>query len=162
MSEALADVLNEIKADSDTIQNGLRLYIGEKSDDLPPHRMQEVIRTQSGHQELLDAGLKELQNDAAHLEEAALAFLDSEWREPENRPRIRSALTNAKKHLALVETAMLALVTMYGMYLLATRGISTETRTRRREDGIWEKVEIKYADPSKWIDGILGLFRRPK
>ena len=92
------------------------------------------------NEEELQRQLKELGKDPAALEQAALVYFERAWRDDAQKPSIRAAFKHAKGKLPVVETAILAIVAMYGMYLMATDGV-TEITVKRNPDGGYEKVE---------------------
>ena len=101
--------------------------------------------------------------DPVALGDAAWLYLNSEWANPRSRSVIEDNIEAADENLALVETGILALVAMYGLYLIVTRGIVKETvRTTRKKDGseTSERITQKatFAEP---VRGLLGLFIGP-
>jgi hypothetical protein len=160
--QSLADYLNEINASRDVVQQALRYYLAQESNDLPPEDMRELLAAESGDPSEVDIQLAALAQSSDDLEEAALAYLSLAWTDPGERNRVRGALAAANKSLPVVEGIVLATVAMYAMYLLVTGGKAKETRIVHREaDGSYkEKVETVYASPKPWLQSVFGLFRR--
>jgi hypothetical protein len=159
--QSLAEFLNGIDASSDTIQQGFRYYLAERTDDLPSRRMEQELISASADERAFLHQLSELEKSSEQLEEIALLCLSEAWESPDERDAIRIALKTADEKLPIVETTVIAICAMYGMYLSATGGKqSVHRRVRRREDGTYEEEEtVKYADPKPWIGGIVRLFR---
>jgi hypothetical protein len=161
MSDDFIDYLTSIQASRDTIHQGLRLYLAERTDDLPVEQMRRQLGTSVSEQEL-EQSLQRLTSDSELTEEAALAVLSAEWETPSHRPAIRSALENARKKLPVVEAAVIATAAMYGMYLVATGGKHKVTRVRRDEKkGTYVREVVEFASPKSWLTTLLGLLKRP-
>jgi hypothetical protein len=158
--DSLARFLNEIGASSDTVQQGLRYYLAEVSDDLPPTHMEQQLLAATDDPPALQSELYGLQRSDAGLEEAALLFLSAAWEDPTQREAVRSALEEANIKLPVIEVAIVSVVAMYGMYLIATGGKShVKRRTVRAPDGSFvEDEEVQYASPDGWLETLLGLF----
>lgn len=159
MSDEFVDYLTSIQAQRDTIQQGLRLYLAERTDDLPIEEMQTVLRDAISESQW-QAGLRQLTSDSELTEAAALAVLSADWEDPARRPAIRSALENARKKLPVMEALILVTPIMYGMYLLATGGKKKSKRVSRDKNGKFVSEEIEYASPSPWLETLLKIFRR--
>jgi hypothetical protein len=160
--EGLAAYLNKMQASRDVVQQALRYYLAERTEDLPPEDMREELLHESDDAAQLERQLTMLERSSDELEDIALAYLATAWADPAERDAIRAALQAANKSLPVVETVILATVAMYGMYLLATRGKAREIkRVRRGKDGLFtEEVETVYADPRPWLANLFGLFRQ--
>lgn len=157
--QTLAEYLNEINADGDTVQQAFRYLIAQQTDDLPTTRMHRQLVDTTDDATALATSLTELEHSSAHLEQIALLYLSDAWDDPDERPAIRSALKAATQKLPVIETGIMAVVAMYGMYLLATRGRQhTRKSTKRSADGAFETVEdTTYASPSGWLKSITNL-----
>ena len=158
--QSLAEYLNEIGATSDVVQQGLRYYLAERSGDLPPTHMEERLVSAAEDARAVEEQLQTLQASSSQLEELSLLYLSYAWDNPAERSAIRRALQGANLQLPVVESAVVAIVVMYGMYLIATRGRSGVRETTRRDaDGSFRTVkETTYASPAGWISGIINLF----
>jgi hypothetical protein len=62
--------------------------------------------------------------------------------------------------MPVIDLAILAVVLMYGMYLLTTGGKKAETTTVRRPDGTLEESRIDYASPDGPMSILTRLFQR--
>src|SRR6266404_6821827 len=130
------EFLNERQADVDTVQQAFRLYLSEQTNDLPPEAMRARLTEAANDSAELKRRLKALETDSVALEQAARACFEYAWTDESQEPSIRAAFKYAKRKLPVIEVGILALVVMYGMYLIATDGGKTEE----------EKVKIQKAD----------------
>jgi hypothetical protein len=73
---------------------------------------------------------------------------------------IRAAFEHAKASLPVVEVTILAVVAMYGLYLITTNGVSSITRTTRRNpDGSYEETEEVKVEPfAPIVSAMMRLF----
>jgi hypothetical protein len=162
MTESLLVFLESIDADADTIEQGARYYLAERTDDLPHHDMQAQILASA----LDPAQAQELLRLLAHrsdvLEQGALAVLSAAWEQPGQPELIRNALLDAKAKLPVIEAGILAIVVMYGLYLCATGGKKREKRVvERTEKGrLKETTEIEYYSATSPLTAITQLFRQ--
>src|SRR5262249_53086929 len=148
MSETFSEFLNRIQADSDSIQQAFRLHLSEHTDDPTREEMLAELRSAATSEGELERQLKALQQDPMALEQAALAYFEHAWDDDPQQPSIRAAFEHAKASLPVVEAALLAVVAMYGMYLIATDGVSSITRTTiRNPDGRYVEIEEKKVEP---------------
>jgi hypothetical protein len=158
--QSLAEFLTEIQADRDTIQQAARYYLAEITEDLDPGDMRQELVQQAQDPEQVDPLLHTLEKDTASVEEASLLLLSAAWADPSQRERVKSALEEAKRKLPVIETAIIAIVVMYGMYLVATGGVmKSEERTTRKADGSIETVKTtEYAGPTGPLQAVASLF----
>lgn len=140
MNETFTEFLNEMQADPDMIQQALRMHLSERTNDLTRAEMLTELREAALSEEELDKLLKQLEHDPDALEQAALIYFEQAWEDETQRQAIRTAFKHAKGRLPVVETAILAVVMMYGMYLIATDGV-TEISIKKKPDGSYEKTE---------------------
>ena len=140
MSKTFTEFLNEVQADPDMIQQALRLHLSERTNDLTRKEMLTELREATISKEELDKLLKQLEHDPDALEQAALIYFERAWEDDAQKPAIRTAFKHAKGRLPVIETAILAVVVTYGMYLIATDGV-TEITVKRNPDGSYEKTE---------------------
>ena len=144
MNQTFPEFLNEVQADPDVIQQALRMYISERTNDLTREEMLNELSGAVTNKEKLEQQLKELGKDPAALEQVALIYFERAWQDNAQQPSIRAAFKHAKGKLPVIETAILAVVVMYGMYLITTNGV-TESRIKRNADGSYE--ESKKREP---------------
>ncbi len=132
------------------------MYLSERTNDLTRKEMLTELRTSAKNEEELDRLLKKLERDPDALEQAALVYLEHAWEDDAQVPSIRAAFEHAKARLPVVETAILSIVVMYGMYLIRTGGIS-DFAVRRNPDGSYEKTEKREAFVPI-VSAMAGLF----
>jgi citrate lyase beta subunit len=158
MNETFTEFLNEMQADPDMIQQALRMYLSERTNDLTRREMVTELRAAATSEEELDRLLKQLEHNPDALEQAALVYFEHAWADDTQRPSIRAAFQYAKGRLPVVEMAILAVVVMYGMYLIATDGV-TEIRVKRNPDRSYEKTE-KREPFAPIVSAVAQLFRK--
>jgi len=141
MNETFPEFLNGMQADPDMIQQALRMYISERTDDLTSKEMLAELRQKASSEEDLDHILEQLQQDPDALEQAALFYFDRAWESAAQRQSIRAAFEHAKSKLPVVELAILAVVAMYAMYLDKTDGGIRRRTIKRRPNGSYEVIE---------------------
>src|SRR4051794_10016857 len=106
--QRLADYLNEINASRDVVQQALRFYLAQETDDLPPEDMREKLTAESGDASEVEIQLAALAKSSDELEDIALTYLSVAWADPGERERIRAALAAANKSLPVIEGVVLA------------------------------------------------------
>lgn len=116
MTSSLADTLNQMHADPDTVQQGLRLYLSEQTGDLTPREMLEQLKAAASDPAELERELKRIENDPEALNQAALLSLNAAWEDPESRESVEASLRHAKESLPVIELGIIAIVAMYAMY----------------------------------------------
>jgi hypothetical protein len=162
MSKTLAEFLNELDPDRDTVHQALRLYISEHSGDLTPEEMLEEMTSAAADPAAVKNELASLEADGAKLEDAALAFFDRTWRDQPDTPELAAVFASAKAKLPVVETTVIAIAAMYAMYLLITKGVTKiEIRTIRRPDGSFEEVRSEERSPFAPIVSAFGDITGP-
>jgi hypothetical protein len=160
MEQSFAEFLSTKQADRDTIQQAARYYLAELTDDLDPEDMKQEMVEEAQDPGQVEPLLRTLEQDTASVEEASLLLLSAAWEDPNERERVKRAIEGAKRKLPVISTAILAIVAMYGMYLLATGGVKTSEKTStRKADGSIETKEKKvYASPTEPLRAIVDLF----
>jgi hypothetical protein len=160
-TSSLADELNARAIDTDGVHQAIRYYLAERLDDLPPEDMLERMHD-AADKDRVDKAHADLTRDPQLLESAALVVLSAAWAVDSEHDRLRAVLTETKGKLPVVEVGIIAVVVMYGMYLLATRGIkNSEKTTTHKPDGTFvEKEKIEYTDPTRPLGAIANIFRQ--
>ena len=161
MSESFKDFLTERAVDSDTIHQAARFYLAERTDDMDEEEMKEELVRQAGDPDAVEAALRLLERDSAALENAGLALLSAAWDDPQERERVKGAIEGAKKQMPIIEIAILAIVGMYGMYLVKTGGKQRVTKVvKRNPDGSLEETEItEYHKPSEPLSAVVSTIK---
>jgi len=129
------EFLKEQQPDTTMIQQATRYYISEKH-ELPPTKMKTAIGAPA---DALDAAQRQLEEDVRALENACLAALSAGWEEDESL--IRDAFAEAKTKLPVIEVAIMAVVAMYGTYLLVTGGVKRKVVQRSADGSYTETTE---------------------
>ena len=162
MSNALIDELRRTCSDPAMLPHAMRYFVSAQSGDLPPPRIHEDLLGAGLSPEQLDRAAELLQRDPVAMEAAALAVLQAGWAESGEREMIRGALGAAQAKLPVVEPGLIAIVAVYGLWLIATKGRrSHEHVIRRNADGSYEESETTEwfgpAAPLEAIGKVLGL-----
>jgi hypothetical protein len=148
MNETFTEFLNGMQAEPDMIQQALRMYLSERTNDLTRKEMLTELHAAAISEEELDRLLKKLEYDPDALEQAALVYFEHAWEDSAQKSSIRAAFEHAKGRLPVIDTAILAVVVMYGMYLVATGGVTKFTRTvKRNPDGSYKETEVEEREP---------------
>jgi hypothetical protein len=126
MSQSFDEFVKVAKVDTDTLIQTARYYIAERTDDPTEEEMRSRLVAAAGDAGAVDAALAALASDAVMLERVSDEVLRGAWEDPGQAERIRSAADDAKTSLPVIETAMIAMVAMYGMYLHVTGGKKSE------------------------------------
>ncbi|MEW2396341.1 hypothetical protein [Streptomyces sp. NPDC046862] len=162
MTESLAQCLESLGADADTVQQAARYYLAERTDDLEYEDMRAEVLSAASDPAKAEQLLQLLTVHSGHLEQGALLILSAAWEDPDEAELVRNALLDAKAKLPVIETAILGIVVMYGMYLITTRNRKTHKRTvHRTEKGFTESVETEYFPPSHPFSALVRLFNQP-
>lgn len=160
MDSTLAAAFARSKADPDTIHQCLRYYLSERLDDPTTEEMHTELIAACGSR--VDDALNELAGDPLLLENAALLVLSGAWNEAGQPDRILQAAEGAKAKLPVIEVGIIAVVIMYGLYLLRTGGIKRSQRTtiRHKDGSLTETVITEYADPLGPLSVLTKFFDR--
>jgi hypothetical protein len=161
MTKTFADTLNRLNADPDSIQQGLRLFLAEQSDDLTPDEMLKEMRTSADPVEL-DALLQRVRSDPEALSDAVLFAFDSAWTKAADRPAVEAAIEHAKTRLPVIELGILAVVAMYGMYrLLPAQPIKVVKRTVfDPKKGYIEEETVDHEPFIPIVSAVMTLFSK--
>jgi|PlaIllAssembly_1097288.scaffolds.fasta_scaffold343541_1 hypothetical protein len=144
MTQSLKQLLEEQQVDSDAVQQAVRYYLAELTDDLTPDEMQHQLINTIGSSDAVNTALRQLKQDPLLLENVSLLLLSSVWEETSEQERVERVLKDAKGKLPVIEVGIIAIVAMYGMYLIATGGVKKRIRTTtRKPDGTLEEKETK-------------------
>jgi hypothetical protein len=128
MPESFDEFVKREKIDAEALIQATRYYIAEQSHDPTAEEMRDRVAASSGDAAAVDAAVAALAGDARLLELACHEVLEAAWDKPQQPGRIRSAVDDAKSALPVIETGIIAMVAMYGMYLYTTGGKKSEVR----------------------------------
>lgn len=160
MSKSFKDFLTELAVDSDTIHQAARFYLAEVTEDMDEEEMKQKLVDETGNADAVEAALRLLERDSTALENADLTLLSAAWEDPQEREKVKGAIEDAKKQLPIIEIGILAIVAMYGMYLVTTGGKQKVTRVTKRNpnDGSLEEIEMtEYSKPSEPLSAVVNL-----
>jgi len=157
MTRSFAEYVAAEKPDADTVQQAARYYVAEKTDFLSPEKMQERVVEVTGDPAKVQNALIQLQDDPAAVENILMAMFSTEWEiGPVEQERITRSFAAARNKLPVIELGIIAIVTMYGMYLLATGGKKEETIVHK--DGSYHTT--KYEPPTGPIKELVTLIKK--
>lgn len=160
MTESLADYLQELNVTHDGVEQGARCYVAEISNDLSFEQMRQVMIEAAGDANEVDKLVETLAQSPTLRTEASLVVLSGDWGDDDKRDNVIGALEGAQEKLPAIEIGMLAIVAMYGMYLLATGGVAEEESTvELDENGKFQLTTKKtYREPTGPLSAIVKLF----
>jgi hypothetical protein len=154
------DFLNDRRPETEKILVALRFYVSELTDDKLPHELREEMDASIDDRRTLDIPLRELERDRERQVQGALAFFSDRWEDPRERDRIIRAFDGAATKLPVIEAGLIAMTSMYAMYLLTTGGRKKSTSTiEHRADGSFvEKKTEEWFAPTGPLQAIVALF----
>jgi len=136
MTEDLQEYLARVRPDRETILQATRYYLAERTGDLSPDEMLERLAAEPAERQRVEILARTLARDSQGLETACLTVLAAAWDEVAEHRKLEAALAEAKRKLPVVETGILAIVAIYGLYLFYTGGkVTTVRRMARQADG---------------------------
>jgi hypothetical protein len=161
VNQSFADFLSGRRADTDTVLQAARYYLAERTGDLSPREMCQALAQAAADPAAVDPVLHRLEQDSGLLEDACLALLSSAWEDSAEVQRVRNAVEQAKEKLPIVEVGILAIVAMYGMYLLTTGGVKrSETVVKRTPDGGLEERKLtEFFGPAGPLSEVAKVLR---
>jgi hypothetical protein len=161
MKPSLADTLNRMHADPDTVQQGLRLYLSEQTGDMTPRQMLAELKDAASDPGELERSLKRFESDPAALNQAALLSLGAGWENPESHGAIEASLRHAKESLPVIELSIMAIVAMYAMYrTIRAQPVKETVITEWDGKGKYTQTRITEHEPFLPIASALtGLFK---
>jgi len=160
MNEGLVEFLNRTKPNQETIEVATRTFLSELTEDMPPSKMKRNLVGAATDRQAVERALLELEASPQDRLQASLTILVWAWENLDNRARIQAAFRGAQSKLPAIEAGLLALVAMYGMYLMTTAGRRRENRTIKiAQDGTFEETTtIEYERPTGSLSMIAKLF----
>jgi hypothetical protein len=158
MNKAFEEYLLHNGVDTDTLLEAFRTYLSEQTDYLPPEDMQTALSKMAVDANGVKNLLKQLANDSDSLLGAAHIVLGTEWDDLEKRELIKDTIETAKKKLPVIELNILAIVAMYGMYLITTGGVREKKQTTILPGGGIKIESTVYEPPTAPLKMIVDLF----
>lgn len=162
MSQSLVDQLNAKKATPETLLEAMVVTVGELNDDLSTAEMRQRLQDAGLSGEALAQLTARLDKEPSVMVETALAWLAVASEEPEGSAVVEAAIEDADRNMVVMEPAAVTMVTMYAMYLIATRGGVQErvTTVELKPDGTFTSSKsVKYASFSAPFKAALNLFK---
>lgn len=152
--------LNTRSPNDEKILFALRFYVAEVTDDELPDQMREEMDAAAGDGTRVQQQFDRLSKDRAAQVSAALAYFSQQWEDPEERQRIERAFDAAGTKLPVVEVGLIAIVAMYSMFLVATRGRKKAIRkVTKKPDGTYEEsIEEEMWEPTGPLQAVVSLF----
>jgi hypothetical protein len=142
MTDSLAGFLTAQTADRAHLEHATRYLMAEWSDDLPSEAMLDELARAGFNSHDLKASLTKLTEDPDALEAGTLSVLAFAWDQPELSDAARGSILEAKSKLPVVESAVIAVAVMYGLWLIATKGRRRHTKVvQRTPDGGYVEIE---------------------
>jgi hypothetical protein len=159
-ADKFLDFLNEQRPEEEKILVALRFYVAEVTDDKLPRELQEEMASAASDVTAVESALAQLKKNRGAQVQAAIGFLSDRWEDPGERVRIARAFDGTETKLPVIEAGLIAIVGMYGMFLIATGGRNKVIRTvERGEDGTYREVVVEEMySPMGPIGAILQLF----
>jgi hypothetical protein len=139
--QSLRDLLEERQLRSETVYQAVRYYLAEHLDDPDPD---DLLAQLAIVMDDPDHAYTTLSRDALLLENAALLVLSQAWKDPEERERVRRAIDGATGKLPIIDPHLIAIVCLYGLYLVSRGGRHEKTTIRRPDDSFEERLVVDY------------------
>jgi hypothetical protein len=149
MTESLRDFLASRNADSDTIVQATKYLLAELTGDKTESEMRAEMESAGIDGPTIDRARDDLKGNPSLIEAVCLLVLSTVWADEAPRDKIRGAVEEAKGKAPVVEIAVIAFISIYAMYLVATGGRTKQTKTvKRLPDGtLVETEEAEFAVP---------------
>lgn len=159
MNESFLEYINNLNPNDENIEVATRAFISDISNDLLPEEMKDKL-LEYASVEVLDKTIIDLQESPQARRDACLTFLSKAWEDSTNREKIKAAFVGSSSKLPAIELGILAVVSMYAMYLIITGGKKKETHIiKKNKDGTYEEKKItEYEDPVGPISIITKFF----
>lgn len=160
-SQFFVEFLNASPREDEKILMALRFYLSEATDDKLPREMQAEVERAIGDEAQTEQALAQLKADRASQVSVALALLADRWEDPAEKERIVRAFGGASTKLPVVEAGLIAIMGMYGAYLIVTGGVrKRKSRVVRRPDGSFEEThEVEFYGSAGPLQSIVSLIK---
>lgn len=161
MTQTFLEFINQNRPEDEKILLALRLYVAELTDDKIPSELRQDMVSGVTDASRVEPILAALKQDRGAQADAALCLFASQWQNPAEQERIVRAIKGANTKLPVIEAGLIALMAMYGMFLVTTGGRkSTKVRTIRNADGSIDSYEeVEYFAPTGPLDAVVALVR---
>lgn len=159
MNESFEQYLRDNNVDGDALLEAFRTYVVEQSDYLPPEEMREEMAEEVDDVGQMNRLLQQLEEDHDSLVSAAHLVLGAAWEDPDQQAMIEDIIASVKQKLPVIELGIVAIVTMYAMYLATTGGVRTIQRKETWTDGTELEETVEFEPPTAPLRMIVNLFR---
>jgi hypothetical protein len=159
--ESFLDFLNATRPTDEKILVALNYYLSEVTGNKLPREMRDEVEARAkGQPGAVAPALEQLSRSRRVQVAGALAYFAQQWEDVEERSKIRRAFGAAGVKLPLIEAGVIAVVTMYAMFLVATKGRKIRRRTiKRGPDGSYEESEEEEMwGPGGPLQAVVSLF----
>jgi hypothetical protein len=158
---SFAEFLNSCRADDEKILVALRYYVAEVTDDKLPGELRGEVVAHVGDAVRVEQAVQQLAKERSAEVAAALAFLSAQWNDPAERPRIVRGFEGSGTKLPVIESGLVAMVAMYGLFLYFTGGRKHVKRTVRRgpDDTFEDVVEEEMWGPTGPLKAVVDMLR---
>ena len=158
---ATVDALNLVRATPETLLEVMTTSVYEVSGDKTRSQMLSDLEHAVG-QENVQKLISELEKDSRLVHETALAWISVASNNASQSDAIKSAIQNSDRNAVLIETAAIAVVALYALYLAKTGGIKEikETIERKPDGSFREKRDVLYSSfsaPLKALFDAIGM-----
>ncbi|MFL6313852.1 MAG: hypothetical protein ACJ71W_17270 [Terriglobales bacterium] len=163
----LEQILDAKNPNTDSILHATRYFLAEKCGDVPPSQMRKTLLEAGIPEPELNSTIKRLEFDLASLEEGSLLILDAALQGGEDdHVAIERSFDEAATKLPVIETALVALVVMYGLYLFtpaSDKPVRIVKRKIVKKDGTIEtSSDASYHEPAGALAAVVSLVRGAK
>ena len=167
MNMSLQQILDAKHPNTDSILHAARYFVAEKFGDAPPSEMRQTLLDAGISGSELDSTIKTLESDLKTLEQGSLLILGTALETTaEDEPAIERSFEEATTKLPVLETAVVAMVVMYGLYLLTPASDKPVRIVKRRivkKDGTIEtSSDSTYHEPTGALTALVNLVRGAK
>jgi hypothetical protein len=155
------EFLNKRRVSDEKTLVALRFYIAEVTDDRLPDEMRADIHAHVHDRARVDEALRRLATNRSAQAAAALDYFATRWEDEGEQERIERAFDAAGTKLPVIEAGIIAIVTMYAMFLGTTRGRKSRKRSvRHNADGSYEETtEEEMWGPTGPLQSVVALLK---
>jgi hypothetical protein len=155
------EFLNQRRVTDEKALVALRFYLAEVTDDRLPDEMRDDITALVQDDARVDDALRRLAANHDVQATAALDYFAARWDDDGEQERIERAFAAAGTKLPVIEVGIIAIVTMYALFLGTTKGVKSRKRSvKRGADGSFEETtEEENWGPTGPLQSIVALLK---
>jgi hypothetical protein len=155
------EFLNQRRVSDEKALVALRFYLAEVTDDRLPDEMRADINAHVRDGARVSDALRRLAVNREVQAAAALAYFATRWEEAGEQERIERAFDAAGTKLPVIEAGIIAIVTMYALFLGTTKGRKSRKHSvRRNADGSFEETtEEEMWGPTGPLQSVVALLK---